>query len=445
MSLGRREFLLTLPAAAAVAADKKAAPTRPNILLVIADDLGAWMLGSYGNKEIQTPNLDRLARTGIRFVNSFAVSPVGPPSRLTLLTGLVPRQHGLQDFPSSAAVEGSGAASVKGQMLSDLLSQSGYNSGYIGKWDLPSEPIAGHGLGYSYTFANTESGYKDPQMTLNGAAVNEQGLAIDLLTRRAGEFLDKQTPAKPFFLTVGYDMPFDGHDPKFSEQYAQTKFETIGWLPAAANAKRAREVGADPVSYIRRAAAATSALDAQVAALLDKLRERKLLDSTMVIFTADNGSLLGRHGLWGDGLASDPANMYDEVVRVPLLISWPGKIPTDAIAPEIIGGYDMFPSLCEAASLELPRLRSGRSFLPLATRRALPKGRPWKNIAFAEMRDVAMARDARFKLVVRAKGGELYDLTKDAMETINFFDDPQYVTVRQRLQQELADWRGRTA
>ena len=83
--------------------------------------------------------------------------------------------------------------------------------------------------------------------------------------------------------------------------------------------------------------------------LIRKLQERKLWDNTLILFTGDNGYLLGRHGLWSKGLASDPPNMYDEVVRVPMIVSWPGKIPTGEVAPEMVSFYDVLPTLCEAA------------------------------------------------------------------------------------------------
>ena len=102
---------------------------------------------------------------------------------------------------------------------------------------------------------------------------------------------------------------------------------------------------------IRKCAASTTALDDQIPVLIRKLQERKLWDNTLILFTGDNGYLLGRHGLWSKGLASDPPNMYDEVMKVPMLVSWPGKIPTGEVAPEMVSFYDVLPTLCEAADV----------------------------------------------------------------------------------------------
>ena len=121
----------------------------------------------------------------------------------------------------------------------------------------------------------------------------------------------------------------------------------------------------DTVGNLRRCAAATTALDDQIPVLIRKLQERKLWDNTLIVFTGDNGYLLGRHGLWSKGLASDPINMYDEVVQVPLILSWPGKIPTGEMAPEMISFYDVLPTLCEATGSTPPSNRGlGRPKLP---------------------------------------------------------------------------------
>jgi arylsulfatase A-like enzyme len=204
----------------------------------------------------------------------------------------------------------------------------------------------------------------------------------------------------------------------------------------------------DIVGNLRKCAASVTALDDQIPVLLRKLQDRKLWDNTLVIFTGDNGYLLGRHGLWSKGLASDPPNMYEEVVKVPFIVSWPGKVPTAEVAPELISFYDVFPTICEATGVAAPadRKLTGRSFLPIAKRDPLPKNQPWKNVVFAHLRNTFMARDARYKLVLRNDGkgpNELFDVRADPMEKTNRYDDPQYSAVRQRLTRELESWKTR--
>ncbi|MBC7924856.1 MAG: sulfatase-like hydrolase/transferase, partial [Bryobacteraceae bacterium] len=439
-------------------ADKKA-PNRPNILLILADDLAAWMTGCYGNRDIQTPNIDTLARGGIRFANGFVCTPICSASRATLFSGRVPKQHGIEDFLTDAPIadppQGQKAAPesfAKEILLSDVLAQAGYDCGYVGKWHMGNDEKPGHGNRYTYTMKGGARGYRDPGMFLNGTHVEETGYLTDLMTKRACEFLDEQKAGRPFLLTVGYlnpHMPYEGHPQKYYDMYAKTAFDNIGYEPAAPNALREKELLKDIPGNIRRAAAATTALDDQLPILLGKLRERGLLDNTLVVFTGDNGFLLGRHGLWSKGLASNPINMYEEVMRVPLIMSWPGRIPTDAVAPELVSFYDVLPTLCEAAGAALPAGRNlcGRSFLKIAQREPLPKKTRWRNLVFGSFRNTEMARDTRYKLIVRNGGkgpNEMYDLTADNREKTNLYENPQFVTVRENLLKELAEWRGRT-
>jgi choline-sulfatase len=456
--LRRREFLLATTTAA-LAQDKKPVQ-RPNILLILADDLAAWMLGCYGNKEIKTPNIDLLARSGMRFINSFVATPICSASRATLFTGRLPRQHGIHDFltpkPIDNPPQGQAAppeSFEKEVMISDVLSGAGYRCGYVGKWHMGKDQRPGHGYQYTYTMTGGSRSYTDPEMFLNGEPVQEKGYLTDLMTRRACEFLDQQSAANPFFLTVGYlnpHTPYQGHPQKYYDMYASTEFDTVGWEPPAPNALREKDLLKDPVGNLRKAAAATTALDDQVPVLLAKLKARGLLDNTLIVFTGDNGYLLGRHGLWSKGLASDPINMYEEVIGVPFIMSWSGKIPTDATAPEMISFYDVLPTLCEAAGLAPPSDRSliGRSFLPIARREQLSKNQAWRNLVFAHFRNTEMARDTRYKLVLRNEGkgpNELFDVRNDQREKTNQYENAQFITVRDRLTKELADWRRRTS
>lgn len=455
----RRQLLFGAASAAALSAQKGAVGTRPNILLILADDLAAWHLGCYGNKEIRTPNIDGLARTGMRFANSFVCTPICSASRATLFTGRVPRQHGIHDFLTGNPIENPPQGQkapppsfAQEVMLSDVLSGAGYNCGYVGKWHMGDDATPGHKLSWTYTMTGGSRSYRDPAMYLNGKAVQEQGYLTDLMTNRACEFLDAQKVDRPFFLTVGYlnpHTPYDGHPQRYYDMYANTSFDTVGWEPPAPNALREKEMLKDIVGNLRRAAAATTALDDQLPVLLRKLQERGLRDNTLIIFTGDNGYLLGRHGLWSKGLASDPINMYEEVVRVPFLMSWPGKTPTDAVAPEMISFYDVLPTLCEAAGVSAPSGRNlcGRSFLRIARREVLPRNERWRNLVFGHFRNTEMARDARYKLVLRNEGkgpNEFYDLTTDVREKRNLYEDPQFITARDRLATQLGQWRQQT-
>ena len=454
MLLSRRHLLW---GGASTAFAQKKTPQRPNILFILADDLAAWMIGCYGNREIRTPNIDLLARSGTRFINHFVSTPICSASRATLFTGRVPRQHGIHDFltpkPIDSPPQGQAApppSFASEVMLSDVLARDGYRCGYVGKWHMGNDQAPGHGYDYSYTMIGGSRSYTDPEMSLNGKMVSEKGYLTDLMTSRASEFLDRQNASQPFFLSIGYlnpHTPYEGHPQKYYDLYKDTKFETFGFEAAAPNALREKNLLKDTVGNLRRCAASVTALDDQIPVLLNKLKERGLRDNTLVVFSSDNGFLLGRHGLWSKGLASDPINMYEEVVQTPMIWHWPGRVPVEATRPEMVSSYDFLPSICDAAGVAAPnRNLCGRSYLALAANKPLPKKEPWRSTVFGHFRNTEMARDNRFKLVLREEGkgpNELFDLKADPREKTNLYENPEFITVRDRLGKELEAWRKR--
>jgi choline-sulfatase len=456
MNWTRRTFLAGAATAPALRAQRRPAPapTRPNILLILTDDLPAWALGCYGNTEIRTPNIDTLARAGTRFSNSLVCTPVCSASRATLFTGRTPNQHGVHDFltPNPVADPPQGQAAppesfARETMISDLLSAAGYRCGYMGKWHLGNDTRPGHGYQHTYTFDGGSSPYQKPVLYLNGERRQEQGYLADLITQQSLTFLDAQTANQPFFLTVSHfnpHTPYDGHPQKYYDMYANVPFENQGIMQGAPNALREKTMLDDILGNFRKCAASITALDDQIAPLQRKLLEKGFFENTLVIFTSDNGYLMGRHGLWSKGHASHPINMYEEVMQVPMIWSWPGRVPVQAVRPELISFYDFVPTICETAGIAPPEGRCGRSYLPLATSRQMPKGVSWTDLVFGHFRYAWMARDNRFKLVLREDGqgpNELYDLRQDPGEFKNVYGEGSYLTVRERLTGALQRWR----
>lgn len=408
----RREFLLSSAALPLLAATKPA--PRPNIVLITADGIGSWMLGCYGNRDFRTPNIDLLAQTGTRFSRSYACTPEAAPSRATLLSGRTPRQLGLPDAPAAAAPP-------ETPFFSDLLAKAGYACGYAGVWDLGGAGRPQH----SFSFWQTE------------AAAD-----ADAITARALEFLDGQKAGQPFLLVVGHALS-DRVPAKYEALYANSRFENIGRDRQAPNAARGKEAFADIVASLRKAAAAVSFIDDQAPPLLRKLDQRGLRDSTAVIFTSTCGSLMGRHGLWDSARGSEPENMFEEVVGVPMIWAWV-KAPPQAVRPEVISLYDLAPTFTEiAGAAPPPPPCPGRSYLRSALNQPYPKKRPWHNQVYGEFLNTRMAQDGRFKLVLRNGGkgpNELYDEVNDAREQTNQYHNPKFITVRDELAGALADW-----
>ena len=376
MTLSRRHFFFGTLALPALAAKKPAGET-PHVLLILAENLPAFVLGCYGNKEVQTPSIDRLAQTGTRFSNHFAAAPLPAPARAALLTGRPAPKAG-------------------GATLDQLMAAASY-------------------------------------------ATQAAGNAAE-----AAKFIDAQTGTKPFCLTVtlsDFSPPYAA-GARFADRYAAARFETFAQIPPAANIARDKEMfGANLLPNLRKAAAAATALDAGVGELLAALTRKKLLDNTLIVFTAPTGSLLGRHGLWGAGDASKPVNFYEEVIATPMIWSWPARIAPLGVRPELVSAIDLVPTMCDLTTAEFPTpALPGRSYLPLAQNKPLSKKQPWRSTAFIAYDDGRVARDDRYKLILRNGGqgpNELYDVRVDPRETVNQVDNPQFLSVKTQLTAEL--------
>ncbi|MFY9724569.1 MAG: sulfatase-like hydrolase/transferase [Bryobacteraceae bacterium] len=387
MPISRRHFLassLALPAFAA----KKVVEERPNILLLVTDDLPSWMMSTYGNKEVKTPNLTRLGQMGTHFLNHFTAAPAAAPGFASLMTGRSPMQLG--------------------------------NAGTISAADTTLEKVLA-GAGYACHSAGPEG---------------------------APALIDQPKDGAPFFLSVRYsalELPYGDIPSKYLDLYRNERFDNYSVEPAAANARSGKELLANRVANLRKVAAAISMMDDSVGALTGRIFQKQLLDRTLVVFTSTCGSLLGRHGLWDAGDASELVNMYDESVRVPLLWSWPGRVPAQEERMELVSTYDLLPTLCDLVSATVPSHNlCGRSYLRLATGKRLPKKQTWRNTLFGQYRNTAMARTERYNLVIRDDGkgpNELFDLPADSGERTNQIDNDQYISVKNTLSGELAQWK----
>jgi arylsulfatase A-like enzyme len=402
MLVSRRNLLLgglALPALAA----RKSAPEKPNIVLIVVDRLPGWILGAYGNKEVKTPNIDRLAQTGTKFLNHFTPAPETKLGATVLITGRTPMQLGAGAQITSADVT-----------LDKVLA----------------------GAGYAFHFT--------------GAQANGQPLPGGDVTTSAQKFIDQQSAGKPFFLMAAFgDLrpPYEGIPQKYLAMYAGQRFEDYSVEAAAPNSAEGKEMLANRVANLRKVAAAVSAVDDNVQGIIARISQKQMVDNTLVIFTSTCGSLYGRHGLWDSGDASDPPNMFDEVVKTPMFWSWPGRVPAQATQVEMVSAYDLLPSLCDMVDAEIPgRNLCGRSYKLLATGKRLPKKQTWRTTVFGHYGNTEMARVERYKLIQRNDGkgpNELYDMVADAGERTNQIDNEQFVSVKNTLAGELADWKKR--
>ncbi len=422
---------------------------KTNVLFILTDDQGVWAAGCYGNPEIRTPNLDRLAATGMRFENFFVSTPVCSPSRATLLTGRIASQHGVHDWIRGGNVGSDAASYLEGEVAyTDVLAEHGWTCGLSGKWHLGNSQLAQHG--FSHWFVHQQGGgpYNDAPMVRNGELVDEPGYVTQVITDDALEFLEHHgCDPNPFYLSVHYTAPhspWTGHPQEIVDSYDDCAFESCPQEPihswAVGHALSESCLGNREM--LKGYFAAVTAMDADVGRLLDKLEELGLRQQTLVVFVSDNGFSCGHHGFWGKGNGTYPPNMYENSIKVPLLMSHPGRIPTGTVQPAMASAYDFMPTLLDYLGLPLPTGRNlpGQSFV--AALRGQEDAARENVVVYDEYGATRMVRTAEWKYVQREPHGphELYDLVDDPDERHNQADDPQQSGRIEELKAVLEAW-----
>jgi arylsulfatase A-like enzyme len=424
-------------------------PDRPNILFLLTDDQGPWAAGCYGNPEIRTPNLDRLAASGTRFDNFFVATPVCSPSRATLLTGRIPSQHGVHDWLKDGNVGPDAIRYLEGEVAyTDLLARNGWTCGLSGKWHLGDSQIPQHGFTdwFSHQFGGGR--YNDAPMVRNGQLVDEPGYVTDAITEEALRLLDRYTDlGVPFYLSVHYTAPhspWTGHPQDLVDSYDDCPFASCPQEPVHPWAK---EQGLTKSCMGNREMlkgyfAAVTAMDANVGRLLDRLEELGLRENTLVVFVSDNGFSCGHHGFWGKGNGTSPRNMYENSIKVPFLVSHPGSLPEGRVTDAMVSAYDFMPTLLDYLGLPMPERPNspGHSFLPVL-RGESSEGRE-DVVLFDEYGPVRMIRTAEWKYAYRHAHGphELYDLVNDPDERSNLAGAPDRADLIRDLKARMDEW-----
>lgn len=479
---------------------------RKNVLFVLTDDQGAWAMGCAGNSELKTPNLDRLAASGIRFENLYCVSPVCSPARASLLTGKIPSQHGVHDWlakgqitsdclsdelkqafamddppfkyrwPKNQLNNDVGIRYLDGhKTFTEVLAENGYECGLSGKWHIGAADEPQAGFSFWSTCAIGGADYINAVVLKNGKMELLSGEYItDYITDRALDFLGQRDKEKPFCLCVNYTAPHspwgkECHPKKYIDMYDGCPFDSIPNLPphpwvegADTSFEDWKKVPHPGVRFLyanyapiketwqeyRRESlrgyfAAVSAMDEALGRLLDRLEADGLAEDTLVVFTSDNGSNMGHHGIFGKGNGTYPVNMYETSTRVPGLFSCPGTIPSGVVAKAKVSHYDIFHTVLDFVGVPFQKTDDmpGESFAPLLCGKADPD-RGGDVFVFDEYGVTRMATDRDWKLVLRSPDGpnELYNLKDDPDEYINRYDDPKCAEIIQSLGTKLAEW-----
>ncbi|MCM8768399.1 MAG: sulfatase-like hydrolase/transferase [Candidatus Omnitrophica bacterium] len=418
-----------------------------NFLVILTDDQGPWAAGCYGNSEIQTPNLDRLAASGMRLENFFCATPVCSPSRATLLTGRLPSQHGIHDWIKQGNVGPDSIRYLEGEVaLTDVLARSGYVCGLSGKWHLGDSQVPQHGFTDWYVHQKGGGDYNQPPMVREGRCVGENGYVTKLITDEALKFLRSYACRKvPFYLGVHYTAPhspWTGHPEEIVHLYDRCQFKSCPQEPRHPWAIELTDLCLGNREMLQGYFAAVTAMDIEVGRILEALQELGLRETTLVAFLSDNGFSCGHHGFWGKGNGTVPWNMYENSIRVPALFSQPGTIPARHLSSELVSAYDFFPTLLDWAGLPLPKNRTlpGKSFRSLLLGRQ-EKGRD-EVVIYDEYGPVRMIRTKEWKYVHRHPWGppELYHLADDPDERKNLSGDSRFSQVEKELKEKLRDW-----
>lgn len=446
---------------------------KPNIVFVLADDMGAWALGHAGNKEVLTPNLDKLADGGIRLENFFCASPVCSPARASIVTGRIPSQHGVHDWIRGGNVSREDLdekmrmkSRYKGETTAveyladqlaytEVLKEAGYSCALSGKWHLGDSKVVQKGFDRWFTIASGGAAYMNPELVENGRIWDVDKYVTDCITDRALDFLgDLSQQKEPYYLSVHYTAPHSpwerkDHQEDFLKLYDDCPFESVPDVPIHPNQNPDQDritpygTGSRRKELIRGYYAAITAMDASIGRILKKIDELGSRENTLIVFMSDNGMNLGQHGIWGKGNGTFPLNMFDTSVKVPAIFSHRSVIPQNKVFHDLLSQYDVFPTLLEYAGVKQPKtpvLLPGTSFAQLL-KGANTLGRE-DVVVHDEYGPVRMIRSQDFKYIHRYPFGphELYDLKKDPNEDVNLVDDEKYKKIKDLMLQKLTDW-----
>ncbi len=388
---------------------QKSQPKKPNIIFILADDLGIGDVGCYGADNYKTPNIDKLASQGVRFTNAFT-APLCGPSRATILTG----RHLFRTGATNQDATGEMQPSVE-TFMPVYLKQAGYVSTAIGKWgQLPLEPsdwgfddylkFKGSGI-----YWNTQD--KGKTYLLNGVEtkLNDKEYMPDVMHKRLVEFMT-QNREKPFY--VYYSM-----------SHVHTEI-----LPTPDSKPDSKNIYAENISY----------MDKLVGLLRTELDRLKLADNTILVFFGDNGTAGGRADaatIGGRRLIGQKGSMQEGGSLEPLIVYWPGITPKGKVSGDLISAVDFVPTFAEIAGAQLPKdkILDGQSF---NAQLHGGKGNPRTSI-FVQLANNYYVRSLEYKL---NQAGELFDMSKAPFEEILVpagTKDPKAIAARKSLQAEL--------
>jgi arylsulfatase A-like enzyme len=433
----------------------------PNVVMFLIDDLGATDLGCFGSTFYETPNIDRLAASGMRFTTAYAACPVCSPTRASIMTGRYPARTGVTDFIGAKQpdtwdrntrllpAQYTKQLRLEERTVAEALRDAGYATFLAGKWHLGNKGFLPTDQGFDVNIGGDHKGSPKSYFSPYGNALMKDGPHGEHMpTRLANEaaaFIEAKAD-QPFFVF----MPFYSvHIPLNAPRELIKKYEA----KAAALKSTGPEVGREGESELRLVqnhatyAAVVESMDTAVGIVLDKLKELGLEDNTLVIFTSDNGGLSTAEGRPTSNvpLRAGKGWLYEGGVRVPTIVRLPGVTAEGSSCEAPIISTDYFPTILEVTGLppEPAHHVDGQSIVPLLrgdSRKMRPLFWHYPHYGNQGGRPGGVVRDERYKLIEWYDGElELFDLVADPSETTNLVDD--HPEVAQRMTRMLAGWR----
>lgn len=408
---------------------------KPNIIFIIADDLGYGDLGCYGQKQIKTPNIDRLATEGTRFTQVYAGAPVCAPSRCSLITGLT-NGHNL--------VRGNLKVDLRPEdvTVGEVLKTAGYSTGLVGKWGLGAEGSTGvpnkQGFDFFYGFIDQTMAHNSwPSFLVRnetrdklrnvvpnegrfgqGVATERHDFANDLMHNEVLKYID-QNKANPFFLYVSYTQPHANNESQSIEVTDMGPYKDTDWP--------------EPQKLY---AAAVMRLDQYVGEIMARVKSLGIENDTIIMFTSDNGTHQEGRNDAAFFQSSGPLRgmkrfVYEGGIRVPMIVRCPGKVPAGATSDVMWAFWDLLPTAAElaGASEAVPKTTDGISFAPTLLGKPQPRQHEYLYWEFHEGGFSQAIRMGDWKAVRFGLNGaiELYDLKTDLGETKNVAEQNQQV------------------
>ncbi|HEV8284255.1 MAG TPA: sulfatase-like hydrolase/transferase [Chitinophagaceae bacterium] len=402
------------------------AQTKPNIIYIMADDLGYADLSCYGRKDYQTPNLDKLCSQGVKFMNAYATAPVCTPTRVAFFTGRYPQRLTVGLYEPIAESHQDSLVGLSPQIpsIARLLKKSGYETYLVGKWHLGYQPEFypnRHGFDYFFGFHAGAIDYisHGDDLYENDKPIQKDGYTTDLWADKAIEIISKQH-SNPFFLAVMFNAPHWPWQGPIDKPYPGKRFEQ--WTS-----------GGSPAIY----ASMMKSLDDAVGKIVKAVDDLNLSKNTVIIFTSDNGGeRYSDNGIYKGAKMS----LWEGGIREPAFVRWTGKIEENSVTNQVAATMDWTATILSLAGAKADKKfpLDGMDVMPILLGKKKEESRTLYWRIFQRKQHKAM-RDGKWKYLQDEKGNEyLFDLTGDPKEENNLKD--KYPAIFNKLKNKYSAW-----